>query len=1014
MIKRIQRLLLIITMLLALSPTMVIASEPNVILNNIDENSININTSAEIEIVGNVIYANGGRLTILDGDVAGETRIELNGVLFDFSSSGAGLNSYDLSEYTIFGGSRNNSYNGDTHIIVKGGEVASIYGGNHNTMYADNDAELTNMTGNTYIIIEGGTVSNHINSIGHDVVGGGLNSSVIGNTNIILRGGDVATNIYGGGEISNNDYSPPSTGILENLSLSANVSGKATINLINTKQIIDVVGGGIIRGNLEVENLTATVGSTEINFYGNAEIDNIIGAGKIFNDNLIIDNFIGNVTVDSVDINITNTVDLSSANIYGGSSIFIENKEPLNYDIKAGVTKNVDIYIYEASLNNIYGGTKVEVDYIYSTTSYQNISADVGSVEIEILKAKVSNVFGAGHLASNNPNTNSNVINDANIYVNSLVTNASESSSIYGTGFNNFNSSSNFNVKKNVNIKVKNSNHVNVLGSDGYTNIEGNLDIRLFNSNGSPKVSTITLAKTEIPMHDLETGFTKTIGGDIFVFVDENIEITNSILTYVIDGEKYPASFKGEATLVLNNTTTSVGERIEGIELVSSSLTGNRPISSDIDNILMLEQRTSWTMPHWVIRGNIVLPAEVSDAIEIKKSQELYMPNDTSLVVENQSDGSPGIFTNAGYIITEIPTLDPSIEKNNIAGKTNIASRIYRNDFEATIDLKDAQYELNQNSKPLVAVPVSKLGEFLNITDNNPTVHNKGYYNIEGYSWIINNITKLENYPNFYKPSTNKLGVTTYRVTNTIFPNFESTPENSMSSLTFSDVATIKVFNKVIEDSTNKPNEDSLSILPLDPTHPSDPGDSNKPMVFHAPVILESDQVVFENNLPKTVADSVLVGLEDGQHLFEYLHEARDWYESKVIVEEGETTHVGNFTIKIGVDPESQFNLFSNGFDWSIFNMVITLFIIVYTGLCLYNDRIDFENNEQVLRKTTKLVLIGSSLISMLLLFLTQDFIYGVSMFDEWSITFAGLFTLVVIVSLTDKGNITETEEQNN
>ncbi len=339
------------------------------------------------------------------------------------------------------------------------------------------------------------------------------------------------------------------------------------------------------------------------------------------------------------------------------------------------------------------------------------------------------------------------------------------------------------------------------------------------------------------------------IYGDTFIFVEEAATVGGAVYKQSMPnftmrsttGETdFERTFTAvlEGTIVIENTTTKVaaqqyvGEEHGGIApavsepailpyLFELELDGaTATIFAEVENLLRLEQRTGWTRDHWVIRGDVGLPTErVTEALSIEPKQELYMPDGTNL-------SAVGTFTNEGYIITKIPTLDPSIEKNNVVGQTNTTSRIYRGGMENTLGLVGAEYYLNQTAIPLDATPAST-AIYWNFLNEGGKVAS-----IDGYKWNSGLSTLAGVTGATYTPPTDKLGTINYSASTTYEHLFESTPTalttngDILSNVLATGTApiTVKAYKLTVEEGTGGGTYGPGDKVDIEYTGTPDPG----------------------------------------------------------------------------------------------------------------------------------------------------------------------------------------------
>lgn len=269
-------------------------------------------------VSGYDIYANGVEIKIVAGnttdstnilyDKNGDDQIEDNEYLEITSLGMPEATGYDLSSYTIYGGSSDTDLDGDTKITMTGGLVNAIIGGGKggtvkNTsisieggkatyVYGGGGGTNSDVTANTSVTISGGELGT--------VYGGGTESSVTGDTSVIMNGGTITSSIYGGGSSGNVNgtamvtISNGQVGAIVGGGMSGNVNGAATVNITGGTVDFNVYGGGMRSG-------TDTVGSgSAVTISGGAKI----GSSGNPNNGILINGGTGNISngVDSFTI----------------------------------------------------------------------------------------------------------------------------------------------------------------------------------------------------------------------------------------------------------------------------------------------------------------------------------------------------------------------------------------------------------------------------------------------------------------------------------------------------------------------------------------------------------------------------------------------------------------------------------------------------------------------------------------------------------------------------------------
>lgn len=155
----------------------------------------------DIDVGAKEVYANGHEITVQGNDAGTKTVVTSN----DPDSIRAGEEDQDVSDFTIYGGSKNKNVDGDTNVTIgDGATVGDVYGGGKNG----------DVNGSTNVTIDGGTTGD-VYGGGH-AIGGDANSSgqtgknetanVSGSTNVTVNDGTTG-DVYGGGKAEGGDAS---------------------------------------------------------------------------------------------------------------------------------------------------------------------------------------------------------------------------------------------------------------------------------------------------------------------------------------------------------------------------------------------------------------------------------------------------------------------------------------------------------------------------------------------------------------------------------------------------------------------------------------------------------------------------------------------------------------------------------------------------------------------------------------------------------------------------------------
>ncbi len=284
------------------------------------------------------IYANGAEIKIVAGSTPDYTNILYDkngdGMIDDgeYLQIGEGPTAagYDLSEYSVFGGSHNTTVTGDTKITMTGGTVDCLYGGGKSAVTGDTSVTINGghvswlfgggqgaVNGDTSVTINGGTVGY--------AFGGGRNAAVTGSTCVVVgAGGTVNIVIHGGG----NGYTSTVGTRGEATTVTVEVAGQAEA----------VYGGGdvgTVNGDVSV-TITGTVTS------------NVSGGGNS-----------GSTVNGNTEVTITGTV---NGDVYGNS-----------YDDTAAVTGTKTV--------TIGGGAQIGADGMFQSLGVVINSADPSAIK---------------------------------------------------------------------------------------------------------------------------------------------------------------------------------------------------------------------------------------------------------------------------------------------------------------------------------------------------------------------------------------------------------------------------------------------------------------------------------------------------------------------------------------------------------------------------------------------------------------------------------------------------------
>ncbi len=672
----------------------------------------------------------------------------------------------------VFGGGRSDIIAGSTYVEISGEDafvVGSVYGGvdvDHNSFYEDtNNLSYGMVLGSTDVnILAGG--------VGQNVFGGGYGDSIHMNTDVEVSGGEIFGGVFGGIEALPLNYG-----------FGKGVSAEVESELVSNEF-------GVVNG------------STNVLIGGTAWVEGSVFGGGYFDF----------VEVDT-NVEITGNSNIVGS-VYGGGFITAIGENTF-VKVSGGVigAQSVDEGYYpnygsadevpHVSKGEVYGGGigmwPFDIDgNNLSVTGYHavnppngvSVKNGVGNVQIVIDAGNIKNSVNGGGRGL------SVVVGNADIIING----GTIEEDVYAGG-------SFIGYYLDVNEEYPSIDEI-----DG----SGDVSIKAF--GGTILGDIIASGRLEdYSSHMFIAGGNSSYSaGDAFIFVDANVNLDGDIYKHdSIIGEAtletgyiqmlFPPQIAGETTIVLENETSKIlGNREKGeIEPSDSEMNiiGEESIDS-IENILRWYKESSYTQAHWVmgqlddnadeaeystdlVTPNVVLPIDVSDAIAITVGQELYIPIKAELSTE-------GALTNEGYIITMIPELDLSIEKNNVMGMTNIQSRIYRGGLSNWLQIEDATYIVGDSAKILDATAsTDPIWNFLYANGFNSKVKQSGNYVWKSGASVLAGIIS-----SMYTPSTDKAGETIYTVNVTMEHAFESVPDGILTDATDSDTAIITVLEK--------------------------------------------------------------------------------------------------------------------------------------------------------------------------------------------------------------------------
>ncbi|MDD3414612.1 MAG: InlB B-repeat-containing protein [Lachnospiraceae bacterium] len=241
------------------------------------------------------IYANGNPITLKAGptdnwktliylDSAPGTPIEIAGVNGNISDG------YDLSGYSIYGGSNTESV-ASTSVTMLGGKVSRVYGG----------GGYGTVSGNTNVAISGGTILQYVYGGGYcatvegntsvtisdtaiiqeDVFGGAFDerAHVTGSSNVTISGGILEKSVYGGGHSTNTVGSTTVT--VTGGNISGSVYGGGSYGKVLGTVLVKIGVDACVVGSIEASS--AHIGTVSDNSHVEYEVAFYDGLTKLTN-----------------------------------------------------------------------------------------------------------------------------------------------------------------------------------------------------------------------------------------------------------------------------------------------------------------------------------------------------------------------------------------------------------------------------------------------------------------------------------------------------------------------------------------------------------------------------------------------------------------------------------------------------------------------------------------------------------------------------------------------------------
>ncbi len=778
--------------------------------------------NGEVQTFISTVYANGSAIIIQDaGD--GNSKILLdtnaNGIAdageTEYVSFPDGVptsnNGAYLGNATIFGGTLNADYNGDTRVTMTGGRVKTIFGGSH---VDANSIDIT-MTGDAHVTMTGGLLES--------IYGGGYLSTwksdfaFNGNTFVHMTGGTVVSAVFGGGYddyiTSDSDDTGNTNVFIEGGSvgyLEATPAGfyssyygavfgggddsyiDGISNVIigsdrGSPKIASSVFGGGLRGSAGSTNVVVESGN--IGTYTDAfpnrtteakhasfskvendgmapEVGNVYGGGvygTVYGTSSVVING-GKIGSDLTDLYVT-----IFGNVFGGGimSDSFESKVVINGGTIGGLnvtfadkndeTSELDPAL-SASVGNVYGGGII--DYAYHASVTLNKGTSIAQSDLSNVTNPMSgNVYAAGIGKGNGGvgRVGEGDIDTQGLFLYPTLTHAAiyfiegtVAGNLYASGSPMFSPFDEDGIADSDPDKWYSEDQP-IVGSSSLLFLNDKADL-----GGNLYAMEYTLDGDSRP------GFYHAMA---IVEDTEKLIIESNAKTNDLDAEQHNASMKLAVALVAESITE---DSIDN-ELLSPHIIDVFQVAS----VLRLQEfeaygSTGTDVEHWALEGDIDLTDHqiVQDNISFAEGQELYIQESSSL--------SAPIFAqtaidNDGYIITYKKDISKVYDdEDGIYTISDPLNRIYRGLFDGGVNVVGGNYyNVGDVAQDLVASHGGDLFDFLGLK-----------IGLDGnYAWSNDMsiaVTPSGTALNTVSPPTTDLGTTTYTATADFVHKFDS------------------------------------------------------------------------------------------------------------------------------------------------------------------------------------------------------------------------------------------------
>lgn len=287
--------------------------------------------------------------------------------------------SYDLSNFSIYGGSYNSR--GDTNTV--GSTTVSIAGGN--VLYVYGGSLGGEVTGITNVYITGGTVGS--TKASGAVYGGSEDGIVTGYTNVTISGtARIIGNVYGGGNNSTATvYGTTNVNVLESGEIYGSVFGGGDTASVYGETYVRLSGGFIGTASSDSAvygggNIGAVFGGTNVLAYGDAKVyGSVFGGGNLIASTV---NGSGDGQYEGAytNVSISDNAEITGFVMGGGNaSSLIDYIDPITYVTYPSKT---NVTVSGGTASAVYGG---------------GMSGAVSIAHVSISGGSVTSVIGGGY-----------------------------------------------------------------------------------------------------------------------------------------------------------------------------------------------------------------------------------------------------------------------------------------------------------------------------------------------------------------------------------------------------------------------------------------------------------------------------------------------------------------------------------------------------------------------------------------------------------------------------------------